>query len=389
MKQRHMILVSLFLLAHLLVYPEMFLVTQTTGAEVRITNVVGGTPPYTFSFNGGATFGTSQTTTLLPGTYNLIARDASCDFPMTVVVEGLPTRPIVTLTPTVDYNCNGTGNIMVTPDIATYNYTYELDGVLNTPDPTSNTFSDLPIGDYIVTTNYVPQTPPTASVLLVEDFGSGVTIPNANTQGYFYENQADNVTPSGAPIDNGAFVNDYEYAVTNSIARPFGAWYNPIDHTSGTRATDGRYLVINIGAPLPGQIIYQKAINDIIHDQPLEISIWLTNLITSGGRVAPDLTIELRHPISGTIIASSNTGDVPENGLWNEYILSLDPGANSSLNLVITTNKSETSGNDVAIDDIVVTQTPEVCELSIDTPISIIAGSQFASSGTGSTDVSL
>ncbi|MGB5822274.1 MAG: SprB repeat-containing protein, partial [Saonia sp.] len=166
------------------------------GADVRVTNVVGGTSPYEYSFDGGSNFGTSSTASLAPGTYNVIVRDDNdCTFPMSVTVEDLPIAPIVTLTPTVDYGCDGTGDITMSPDIATYDYTYELNGTPNTP-PTSNTFTGLVPGTYTLTTNYQSQTPPTPSILLVEDFGYGETVPSppGSTADYFYENQADDVT---------------------------------------------------------------------------------------------------------------------------------------------------------------------------------------------------
>ncbi len=358
------------------------------GAEVRITNVVGGNGTYQYSFDGGGTYGATTIAVLPPGDYTVIVSDGSCEFPMNVTVEDVPDEPEVTLTPEVSYLCDGNAVVTATPNINTYNYTYALDGVPNSPDPTSNAFPNVLPGTYTVSTNYVSQTPPTPSLLLSEDFGYGATIPNPNTTGYFYEDQLNNTTPSGAPIDNGAFINDYEYAVTSNIERPFGAWWNPEDHTSGNRLTQGRYLVINIGAPSPGQVIYQKSINDIIHNQPISVSLWLANLIRSGNRVAPDLTIELRHPSTNALVTSSNTGAVPENVDWNEYVLSLNPGANSSLNLVILTNESETSGNDVAMDDIAVYQTPEVCELTVETPVTVVAGNVFTANITATSNVS-
>ncbi len=360
------------------------------GAEVRITNVTGGTAPYEYSFDGGGTYGASTIAILPPGTYTVIVRDATlCTFPMTVTVDGEPTPPLVTLTPEVNYNCDGSGTITATPNIATYDYTYELDGVLNSPDPTSNVFPNVPPGTYTVRTNYVPQTTPPPSLLLQEDFGNGLTIPNPNTTGYFYENQLDDTSPSGAPIDNSRAINDYEYAVTSNIENPFGAWINPNDHTSNGTVADGRYLVINIGAPTPGQIIYQQTVNDIIPNQPLDVSLWLINLIRStSSLVEPDLTIELRDITTGAVVATANTGAVPNNENWNEYVLSLNPGANTSLNLVITTNESQISGNDVAIDDISVYQDPEVCEQFVETPVTVVAGRVFEANGINSTNVS-
>ncbi|QCX01892.1 T9SS type B sorting domain-containing protein [Aggregatimonas sangjinii] len=360
------------------------------GAEVRITNVVGGTAPYAYSFDGGSTYGTSTIEVLPAGTYTIIVRDAStCTFPMTVTVEDVPPPPLVTLTPEVSYLCDGSATVTATPNITTYNYTYSLDGAINSP-PDSNVFTNVAPGTYTVSTNYVSQTPPTPSLLLSEDFGNGLTIPNPNTSGYFYENQLDDTTPSGAPIDNSRSINDYEYAVTSHIERPFGAWMRPVDdHTSNGTIADGRYLVINIGAPSPGQIIYQKPINDIIPNQPIDVSLWLINLIRSTRTlVAPDLTIELRDTTTDAVVATANTGAVPNNEDWNEYVLSLNPGANTSLNLVITTNESEINGNDVAIDDITVYQTPEVCELTVQTSVVVEAGRVFASNIVGSTNVS-
>src|SRR5690606_9623863 len=40
----------------------------TQGADVRITNAQGGTGPYTYSFDGGSTYGNSATKNLMPGT---------------------------------------------------------------------------------------------------------------------------------------------------------------------------------------------------------------------------------------------------------------------------------------------------------------------------------
>lgn len=358
------------------------------GAEVRITNVVGGTAPYEYSFDGGASWGASSTRLLPPGNYTVLVRDGSCSFSMNVTVAGLPMPPDVALTPEVNYNCDGTGTITASPSIAGYDYRYALDGVLNTPED-NNVFTNVAPGTYTVTTFYASSTPPSPSLLLSEDFGFGATIPNPNTQGYFYENQLDDTSPSGAPIDNGRFINDYEYAVTDSIARPFGAWLNPVDHTTGTRATDGRYLVINIGAPTPGQIIYQQRINDIIPNQALTVSLFGINLLRSGRNgVEPDLTIELRDPATGTIITSATTGPMPENNNWTEYLLSLNPGAFTSLDLTIVTNESEINGNDVAIDDITVFQTPEVCELFVETPVTVLAGLEFNAAIQSFTNVS-
>src|SRR5690606_20644200 len=139
--------------------------------------------------------------------------------------------------------------------------------------------------------------PPTPSLLLSEDFGSGGTIPSPNTVGYQYEDQT--VNPPG---DNNQNINDYEYSVTSNLVAPFPTWANPIDHTSGPKAGQGRYLVINIGAPAPGQIIYSKTSNDVIDNQPLRFSLEMLNLMrvaTSGADV--DLPMDIREIGTGTV----------------------------------------------------------------------------------------
>lgn len=357
------------------------------GAEVRITNVVGGNPPYEYSFDGGLSYGSTTIAVLPPGSYTVIVRDASCEFPMDIVVEDLPDEPEVTLTPEVSYDCDGGGTITATPNITTYNYTYALDGVLNSPDPTSNVFLNVPPGTYTVSTTYVSQTPPTPSLLLSENFGSGSTIPSPNTNGYGYEDQTTN-----PPGDSNRNINDFEYSVTSDVVAPFGSWINPIDHTSGTRTGQGRYLVMNVGTPTPTQIIYSKEIRDIIPNRDLSISFYVMNLLRQGrGGLDPDLTVEIREIGTGNIVQSIRTGAIRKNtGAldWIPFTGSLNPGSNTSLEFVIRSEITGNSGNDFALDDIEIFQVPEVCELYVETPVTVEAARVFSANITASSNVS-
>ncbi len=355
------------------------------GAEVRVTNVTGGSGTYQYSFDGGATYGASSVAVLPPGDYTVIVDDGSCEFPMTVSVEDVPDEPEVTLTPEVSYNCDGTGTITATPNIATYNYTYALDGVLNSPDPTSNIFNNVTAGTYTVTTYYTSQTPPTPSILLSEDFGSGETIPSPNTSGYTYEDQT-----SDPPGDANSNINDFEYSVTSDIVAPFGSWLSPIDHTTGTRASQGRYLVMNVGTPTPSQIIYSKQINDVIPNQDLSISLYILNLMRQGrSGLDPDLTIEIREAGTTNVIQSIRTGIIPKNtgpSDWVEFTATLNPGANTTLDFVIRSEITGNNGNDFVLDDITVHQVPEVCEQFVETPVTVVAGNVFTAAITSATN---
>ncbi|MGB6153459.1 MAG: hypothetical protein WBG48_15880, partial [Pricia sp.] len=362
------------------------------GAEVRITNAVGGNGSYEYSFDGGGTYGASTIAILPPGDYTLVVRSGACEFPMDVTVEDIPDEPTVTLTPEVSYLCDGSAVVTATPDISTYNYTYYLDGVINSPDPTSNVFPNVAPGTYTVSTNYVSQTPPTPSLLLSEDFGSGPTIPSPNTNGYFYEDQTTGTHPNMRPGDTNRNINDFEYSVTSDVVAPFGTWINPIDHTSGTRTGQGRYLVMNVGTPTPTQIIYSKEINDIIAGQDLSISFFVMNLLRQGtGGLDPDLTVEIREIGTGNVVQSVRTNAIPKNTGnldWRPFNGTLNPGSNSSLLFVIRSEITGNGGNDFALDDIEIFQTPEVCELSVETPVTVEAARVFSASITAVSNVS-
>ena len=358
------------------------------GGEVRITNVVGGSGTYEYSFNGGSTWGPNAVAVLPPGDYTVLVRDGSCSFPMNVTVEGLPEPPNVSLTPEVSYNCDGTGTITASPSITGYDYRYELDGVGNAPDPTSNVFTNVSPGTYTVRTYYSSQTPPTPSLLLTEDFGIGNgTIPSPDVRGYVYEDQTTSTAGGG---DTNRNINDYQYSVTNRIVAPFGTWLSPNDHTDPSNP-NGRFLVINVGTPSAGQIIYTKPITDIIPNRPLRISLNIFNLVRSTATILdPDLTIEIVDA-GGAVIESIRTGDIAKNTGPNDWVLfttELDPGTNTDLDFVIRTEKIGNNGNDLALDDIRILQIPEVCELFVDTPVTVEAGLVFGSTATSSTNVS-
>ncbi len=358
------------------------------GGEVRITNVVGGSGTYTYSFDGGSTWGASAVAILAPGDYTVVVRDGSCSFPMNVTVEGLPTPPNVALTPEVNYNCDGTGTITASPSIVGYNYRYELNGVPNNPDPTSNVFNDVGAGTYTVRTYYSSQTPPTPSLLLSEDFGVGNgTIPSPDVRGYTYEDQTTSTAGGG---DTNSNINDFQYSVTNRIVAPFGSWLSPNDHTNPANP-NGRFLVINVGTPSPGQIIYTKPIQDIIPNRPLQISLHIFNLVRSTSTILdPDLTIEIVGA-GGVVIESIRTGDIAKNTGPNDWVLfstTFDPGANTNLDFVIRTEKIGNNGNDLALDDIEIFQIPEVCELFVETPVTVLPGRIFGGQVQGSTNIS-
>jgi len=120
--------------------------TGSTGTA-SVTNVTGGTSPYTYSWNGGQT--TTTINNLAAGSYTVTVKDANgCTKTATVTV----TSVTITLTPTtsaVNELCNGgsTGSVSVTGvtnGTAPYTYTWNAG-------QTTTTVTGLPPGTYTVT----------------------------------------------------------------------------------------------------------------------------------------------------------------------------------------------------------------------------------------------
>ena len=130
----------------------------TVGSAIPTT---GGSGNYQYRINGGSwttsTTGGHTFTDLNDGTYTINVRDAnatSCAITLAdVVIDALPVAPIVDYA--VVYNCDGTGNVTVTPFDATFIYT--LDGVAQGPSATANIFNNIAVGTNITSvTRIVP-----------------------------------------------------------------------------------------------------------------------------------------------------------------------------------------------------------------------------------------
>ncbi|MCB4797964.1 T9SS type B sorting domain-containing protein [Neotamlana laminarinivorans] len=362
---------------------------------LRITNPQGGTAPYEYSFDNQATWVTTSEAYVDPGTYTLYIRDSNgCIYAMPdIVLDPEPVPPTITVGDP-DFNCDGSANATVTvnnEDNSTFSYTYYLDGVENTNTADPKTFLDVSEGSHVITVEYKLEDVPTFSNLLTENFGFGET--NVESPGidfYIFESQV-------RPGDGRAAisVNDGEYSVTYNIESPFGAWWNPIDHTSGDRSTFGRYLLVNIGDPSTTAGIslddnfYKKRITDVIPNQPIRVNLFVANVIEENrNRIEPDLLLAVLDPTTGDIVSSITTGTISENEQWNEYNIELNPGNNTELDFVVRTNIFGINGNDIAIDDINVYQLPVSCVTTIDFPFVVNSGNAFSAEITGTSDVS-
>ncbi len=132
--------------------------TCTQTGEITIggvTPTAGGSGLYQYSLNGGSwtatTSGGTVFTGLINGTYSIQVRDAnvtSCLITLTdIIIDPLPVEPALTFT--VDYNCDGTGNITVLPNDPAYTYSLNAGAF-----QASNVFNNVAVGNHTITVNY-------------------------------------------------------------------------------------------------------------------------------------------------------------------------------------------------------------------------------------------
>lgn len=344
---------------------------------VRITNPQGGKPGYTYKFNNTDGYqASSEGYFPAGGPYTVSIKDqAGCIYDMTgIYMDDKPSPPSIVRGPLV-YNCDGTGSQTVIVNGGAgdprYTFQYYLDGYPNPNTAQPNVFLNIPAGDHWITVDYNVVSVKTPSNLLDESFGSGenTTSPGINTFYYCFERQ---IASQPATWCNGSYaINDGDYSVTSSINQTATSgwnWRYPIDHTKNGVDPKGRFLAVNIGDQIPvTTILYEKQINDVIPNQPINFEFYAMNLMMPGaGKADANLRIALVDA-SGTEISWFATGSIARstsNSDWKKFPqtpITLDPGPNTSLRLIIRSNVRDQNGNDVAIDDIKVYQVPKVC----------------------------
>ncbi|MFL0105802.1 SprB repeat-containing protein, partial [Tenacibaculum maritimum] len=130
--------------------------TCLENGEITFEEATGGTAPYSYGIQDGAT-GIMQYTPnrvkggLTEGIYKLAVKDANnCTLTLAdIVIDPLPIKP--TFSTNVAYNCDGTGSVTITP--AGAGYSYLLDGVAQA-DPMSNVFTNVAVGLHTIRVDY-------------------------------------------------------------------------------------------------------------------------------------------------------------------------------------------------------------------------------------------
>lgn len=205
--------------------------------------------------------------------------------------------------------------------------------------------------------------------LLNETFGVGTTrgriydnVPSATTT-YCWE---DGTTAQAADeCDTSADLNDGEYTISNTAQITSWAasiWYTGVDHTPSD--TNGKMGLFNATNNITEEF-YRTTLQGVITNAPLTYSFWILNLDRSDAanidtRNRPNITVEFRD-LSNNLISSINTGDIAPTtagnaaGNWFQFSATFNP-TTTGFTVVFRNNQLGGLGNDLALDDILITQ---------------------------------
>jgi gliding motility-associated-like protein len=177
----------------------------------------------------------------------------------------------------------------------------------------------------------------------LEDFGTGVG----------------RTTHPFTPLEFNATtqLNPNQYAVTNiSTGLNFGWHQGMEDNTSGD--TNGRMIFYNPSEDTSQTELYRRdlavtANTSHIFDFAMTTMYNIDTNICSGTGIDSRIIYQIEDA-AGTVIATSTTGNVPNgaNPNWIRYSLEFNPGANTTVQLVLLNDIFGVCGNDIAVDDI-------------------------------------
>ncbi|MEL0651626.1 GEVED domain-containing protein [Algibacter sp. TI.3.09] len=231
---------------------------------------------------------------------------------------------------------------------------------------------------------------------LYESFGAGTLrqVINGNSPGattsYCYENGL--AGQDSDECDSEININDGEYAVHYSITDANGSvnigstepdvsnwadrvWYKGEDHTPGD--TNGRMAIFN-AADDPG-VFYETIVSGILPNVSVNYTFWAINIDNADNtfnsselpRVNPNVTVKFLSSDYSTEFGSFETGDITRcttgnncvDSVWIEFGTSISI-SESEFVIQFINNSPGGLGNDLAIDDILITQT--LCDLDHD-----------------------
>ena len=210
---------------------------------------------------------------------------------------------------------------------------------------------------------------------LNETFGAGLrttinTTYNAITT-YCYENGVGAPNTVACPTLSSPDLNDGEYAVASSCQ--IASWAPSYWHLGGDHTGDpnGRMAIFN-ASYTPG-IFYTASITGALPNIPITYSFWVLNIDRTNApgiatRLRPNVRVEFRD-VNNNLLAAINTGSIAPTtatnlaGDWYQFTASLNLNVDA-FNVIFINNETGGLGNDLALDDILITQA--LCDLDLD-----------------------
>lgn len=357
---------------------------ETTGAnkdkaQVRITNVTGGTQPYQYKFEGN--YQGNSIGYLPAGTHTVYVKDAKgCELALQVTVPPRIPAPTGTTYTITSYDCNGNATVVFTGTPTTYDYEYIING--RTLTGATATFTGLAPGTYTVTIKYKDANPPASSILLKEDFGFGgdTCIPNVSPNLECWPN----ATTAGGP---GRYVVGNRTSGFLMHGGVGSIWTQP-NPRSGI--ANDRFLIIDIGNVSNQDVLYYKDVNDIDTTKKVKFEMYLYNLFMPGrGATAPNVEIRIVSKATNATLASQQSGPLADHtnpNNWIRFAGELNV-TESSIRIEIRTNAWANWGCDFLVDDIYVYQEPKACPMEITKQVIVPQGKEFRASVVSQTNV--
>lgn len=211
-----------------------------------------------------------------------------------------------------------------------------------------------------------------AVTLLNETFGVGTTrgriydnVPTASTT-YCYEDgttaQAADECDTNRDLNDGQYTISYIAGTTAVASWAPSYWYQGVDHT--TADTNGKMALFN-ATPVITDEFYRTIVPGVIANAPLTYSFWVLNLDRSdapgiASRNRPNLTVEFRDQ-SNNLLNTITTGNIAPttsgnlSGDWYQFSATFSP-TSGSVSIIFKNNQIGGTGNDLALDDITITQ---------------------------------
>lgn len=343
-------------------------------AEVKVSNVQGGTGSYTYEYRFGSSgsWVASNTGWLEAGTHTVSVRAKgtgnSCQYDMSVTVPAALAQP--TIKTEVFYACDGKAilNIGVENPDPELTYMYSLDGGAYT---TTYVYSNIATGTHQVRVQYEYSSVPSPFLLLREDFGvgpEGLSIsqvdPNARMSSHYTALPIRQYCGTPNASVNGYYITKGTAVITNScwggyVGGPYPSNV-PYDNTPST-TPNGRYMMIDLKSP---GVVYEKDIYGVLPNSKTVMSVDFYNLILAimTGRQNPLLTLQVFDKKTSVKIAESQQIDVPQGSTWSKSTFSfVTPSNTTEITFKLYSHRDVGAGNDLAFDNIEIYQVPKAC----------------------------